>query len=544
MQFSKFQLTLLYAIGIFIVFLGMTTAVGGDCGKYAAITKQLFSDGELFNLKIHGDAYLQKPPLLMWLGAAGFILFQNTSEFAFRFFPVLVSILSVLLLFNFVKRYLTREIAHVAAIFYMFSLIFVLYNNDVHTDSILTAAVLLAVSQFFVFIEYKNWSSLLLGFVGVGLGMLTKGPIALLIVGSIILVSILVFKEYKLLYSYKWLVGIPILGLMLLPYLWVIYRNFGQEGLVFFFWTNLVGRVDGSYQGRSNDYLYYIYNLCVIILPWFIFVWAGWLKSLISKIDQKRTTHPVVKALAFAVIPYFIVLSVSKMQSLNYLYPLIPFYCILGVYELSMMRNTRVWIILQSIVSILLLLMAWFVIAVYNPVKEAFPYIVVGLFSIVFVVVALKPIRYKMKLLTVGLLGFIAFAYVFNSFFIPFIMNSQSTIPAMAEFNSQAKDSDVLYTWGYPQFETGYYAKNREVRIYRENTRNDKELQHFDSLKDSITWLFCDQKAYDAIVNEEIQLSQVFEYKHADITSIRFNFLLPETRHKRLKTYYLLEFEK
>ncbi len=60
------------ALLITAYFLGLFVDLTGDAGKYGAIARHIIESGDWINLKIHGESYDQKPPLLFWLAALGF----------------------------------------------------------------------------------------------------------------------------------------------------------------------------------------------------------------------------------------------------------------------------------------------------------------------------------------------------------------------------------------------------------------------------------------------------------------------------------------
>ena len=64
-------------------FLGLSIDVTRDAGKYATVSKEIFQNGNFINLTVHGDAYDQKPPLMFWMGAAGFLT-GGISNFWFK----------------------------------------------------------------------------------------------------------------------------------------------------------------------------------------------------------------------------------------------------------------------------------------------------------------------------------------------------------------------------------------------------------------------------------------------------------------------------
>ena len=49
---------------------GLFVDVTRDGSKYASVAREIFDSGDWIRLKIHGEPYDQKPPLLFWLSAA------------------------------------------------------------------------------------------------------------------------------------------------------------------------------------------------------------------------------------------------------------------------------------------------------------------------------------------------------------------------------------------------------------------------------------------------------------------------------------------
>ena len=67
-----------FVIGIFIVLtyvLGLFVPVTSDAGKYAAISRVIYETGDWFNLTVHFEPYLQKPPFLFWITTPFYFLF-------------------------------------------------------------------------------------------------------------------------------------------------------------------------------------------------------------------------------------------------------------------------------------------------------------------------------------------------------------------------------------------------------------------------------------------------------------------------------------
>ena len=83
---------LIFAFIILVYITGLFPETTVDSAKYASVSREIVESGDVLHLKIHGEPYMQKPPLLFWLAAISFKLF-GVSMFAFKLPTLLFSIL-------------------------------------------------------------------------------------------------------------------------------------------------------------------------------------------------------------------------------------------------------------------------------------------------------------------------------------------------------------------------------------------------------------------------------------------------------------------
>ena len=166
----------------------------------------------------------------------------------------------------------------------------------------------------------------MLGVVGVGLSMLAKGPVGVVIPVAAIVGSMLIHKQWKEIFSYRWLVALVIVGIMILPAMLGLLDQFGLEGIKFYFWTNNVGRVTGSYKGSGVDYSYYLHTSLYILLPWTIFMVYAFVEEFKSlKRFRKETTECFEFVNILAVVVYLGILSIAQQQNPHYMLSAVPF---------------------------------------------------------------------------------------------------------------------------------------------------------------------------------------------------------------------------
>jgi len=188
---------------IFGLFIDLT----GDSGLYAAISRQMVESGDWLNLKINGEPYDQKPHLFFWLAGLGIQLFGN-SNWAFKLFPFLFGLSSIYFTFRLARLLYNELSGKLAALLAGTSQMFFLYFFDFHTDTVLQAAVTLAIWQLAEYLDNKKPAHFILGFVGIGLAMLTKGPVGAVLPFFFVLIYLLLKKDFRQLFHPKWILGI------------------------------------------------------------------------------------------------------------------------------------------------------------------------------------------------------------------------------------------------------------------------------------------------------------------------------------------------
>jgi 4-amino-4-deoxy-L-arabinose transferase-like glycosyltransferase len=296
-----------------------------NAAKYAEIGREMLINHDWINLTIGGDAYDQKPPLLFWIAAVTFKLF-GVSIPAYKLAVLLFSSIGIYSTYRLGKLFYGKETGLLAAFFWISSLGFQHFNNDIHTDTLLADFVVFSVWQFSAYLKNHKWHNFLLGAVGVGLSMLAKGPVGVVIPAAAIGGTMLVHKQWKEIFNYRWLIALVVVGVMILPAMIGLLNQFGLEGIKFYFWTNNVGRVTGSYHGSGADYSFYFHTSLYVLLPWTIFMVYAFIKEATSlNRIRKNKSNDFEVVNIFAVVVYLGILSVAKQQNPHYMLSAVPF---------------------------------------------------------------------------------------------------------------------------------------------------------------------------------------------------------------------------
>jgi 4-amino-4-deoxy-L-arabinose transferase-like glycosyltransferase len=544
---NKRIILLLILAAILVQIAGMTLPFTGDAGKYAAISKNIYQSADFWNLSIHGSPYNQKPPFHMWLITAGFYLFGETGNFSARLFPLLFSLLLIFSTYKLAKLFYTELTGRLAALFIGTSLIYFFYNTDLHTDVVLTSCTTAAIWQLAVYLKKNSWLNLLAGFLFIALGMLTKGPIAVAVPAFAIGAHLLIKREYNKIFRVEWIAGATFCCLLILPYLIVLHKQFGNDGLRFYFWTNNAGRISGEYRGNNSDYYFYLYNLLVFALPWTVFFAGGLIRNISSVFRKgKKTQTPEYLTLGGSLL-LILILSFSSMKSPNYFYPAIPLIAViaadyfqhistwhfkifnkLGIYQL--VQNSMMWI---SII----------IISIYIfPINSFYIWGLIALLFAFFIIYQFKKTNLPDKVIITSLTTIVALNLLINAHILPVLFDYQASIKAAEIFNKEADDDAIFYTYRYAQFEMFFYAKNKGYKIIDEGTHEEKlTISIDDALKTPGAWYLADEWSYSQIKEKAGSLEKEYKFDHYYLTDINYEFINPKTRESTIQKIYLVK---
>jgi 4-amino-4-deoxy-L-arabinose transferase-like glycosyltransferase len=178
----------LLALASFSCLLGLgRDLTSPDESRYAQIAEEVrsFEHGVegLFLLHLNGEAYDQKPPLWFWLAALAGAPGGHVSEPAARLPSALAAIASVLLVMRLGTWLLGRGAGLVAGAILLTTTQFAILAHRASLDALLTAFTTLALAAFWRFDRRLGGrrSSLAWMHLGLGLAVLTKGPVGFLI---------------------------------------------------------------------------------------------------------------------------------------------------------------------------------------------------------------------------------------------------------------------------------------------------------------------------------------------------------------------------
>lgn len=258
-----------------------------DAAQYANISRGMLSNHHYLEVTDRGRDYLDKPPMLFWLSALSMRVW-GVNEAAYRLPSALFALLAIYSTYQFALLFYQQEIALLSALVIAGCQALLLITHDVRTDTMLMGWVMLSIWQLAKWLLRGQWGSFFVAAFAIAGGMMTKGPIALMVPVFAFLPHFLLQRSFTRLFRWEYLLLLLIVLLLLVPMDIGLYRQFdlhpekivngqtGVSGLRFYYWTQSFGRITGASPWRENGhFLFLAWNMLWSFLPWVIFFGIG-----------------------------------------------------------------------------------------------------------------------------------------------------------------------------------------------------------------------------------------------------------------------------
>lgn len=314
---------------ILIWFLFIALPIGNrglwapDEPRYTQVAWEMLQSNSYLIPLMNGEIYAEKPPLFFWLT----ILFAKLTSFenASRWVSAFASLGTLLLTYFLGKISGNGKIGFTAAVILMTSSLFTLLMSTGNIDTTLT---FLTTLSLFLFIRWElegRLRYLIFAYIACGLGILTKGPVGLLLpwLSYAVWEISKYFRQEKP--SLRHLLWGPLVALAVAA-AWVIPAciDGGPEYTRIILLKQQVGRAIEAYVHRRPWYEYLLV-FPLNTLPWFV-VLVGAIPGLKNLIKEKNRWIILYVIWLCAIFIFFSLIS-SKRE--RYLLPVYPVFSLL-----------------------------------------------------------------------------------------------------------------------------------------------------------------------------------------------------------------------
>ncbi|MBI5125186.1 MAG: glycosyltransferase family 39 protein [Planctomycetes bacterium] len=311
-------------IVLFFFNLGGRDLWAPDEGEYAQISQEMLDTGDWVIPRMNDQPTAQKPPLFNWAVAIISLPLGRVTEVTARLPSALGGLAGVLATYWLGKTlYGNRRTALFSALVLATTPIYFHQARWVQVDMLLCAFVTLSLSLFYY--GYTNPTvgarcnvPLLLGSFCMGLGVLTKGPMAIILPSLTIALFLALQGQIKEFLNRRLILYLVAVFAVSIPWYLASYSRGGAD-----FTRELI--LKHNFQmfletwSHKQPIYYYLWNLPWEFSPWVVFLPAAVYQLLLN--GRERPQRDFLLAWAVVMFCFF---SLSQAKQAKYLLPMMP----------------------------------------------------------------------------------------------------------------------------------------------------------------------------------------------------------------------------
>lgn len=309
--------------------LGEPTFWDPDEAHYAVTTRELLSSGDWLAPTYNGQPFFDKPMLFHQLQGLA-MLATGTTETGARLVPALAAVALIGIVLWLGRRLAGDEVARVAALLLTVSPALAALARYAILDMLFTAflfggAALLTVAalQARPRLEYP-------AYVLVAFAVLTKGPLALALLGLTFLLALIVSADVRrALLALRWRSGLLLILAIAAPwfaYMWVRFGDAFVQGYVLN--ENLLLFSRPPYANQPG-WTFYLQIVAVGMLPWTPVLMGrlyDWGRAIARRQSRPEPFESLLWVWVAAVMAFF---SASQFKLDHYVFPVAPALCLI-----------------------------------------------------------------------------------------------------------------------------------------------------------------------------------------------------------------------
>lgn len=267
--------------------IGLSALFDWDEVNFAECAREMIVSKDYFNVTINFQAFWEKPPLFIWMQALSMLVF-GINEFAARFPNVIAAVFTLLALYRFGKEFFGEKFGIAWSALYACSILPFMYFNSGIIDPWFNFFIFSGIIHFYKGIQGQTSRNFILSGLFIGLAILTKGPVAILLIGGAFAVYFL-FNRFKDFPSFGKII-LFLLTILLIGSLWfMLLFATGHQEIIQEFITYQVRLFQTQDAGHGGP-LYYHW----IILLFGVFPASFFLIGYLRNKDIKRTSLDII----------------------------------------------------------------------------------------------------------------------------------------------------------------------------------------------------------------------------------------------------------
>ena len=504
----------------FFVNLGKAPIYILDEAKNTQCAREMLENHQWFKPTYNQVLRTDKPPLHYFFMAAAYSMF-GVNEFSARFFSAVCGLLVVVFTYRFAARHINREVGLMSSLILLASWQFGLEMRLGVPDAYLILLVNLTLFNLYDFYNsgLTKQRCLLAAYIFMSLGLLSKGPVALLLPLIIIIIYLLIQKQlnFHIIGKFKPITGLLIIAIIGLPWYYIAGSQSNGVWTQEFFFKHNVGRFISSKENHGGIFILPLVYVLVGLLPVSVFLFHA-----AFHFYKRAATSNLVKLLGISVLTVLVFFMLSKTKLPNYPMPIYPLLGILLANYLHFLinanKNIKPYITVLLIIGIAIPVALKFAIVKEEVLKHLsfvwLPFVVlpIGLLAALLYQYVNSHCRTQVSVYLV-LFTFILTGWIFNLYAYPKVYTAN---PVMASLKKKNINEPLV---GYKTYNAAYnfYLKSpikrfenvADLKSYLNNHRNvqitirEKHIHELDSLH--LKMLYRGKDIFESHVNYLLQ---------------------------------------
>jgi 4-amino-4-deoxy-L-arabinose transferase-like glycosyltransferase len=259
---------------MFFLNLGGSTLWDLDEGCNGVCAWEMMEAGNWIIPTFNSQLRVDKPALLYWLQIFSYLGF-GINEFAARFPSALAALATVLLAYELARSMFRRTTGLITGVIVATTPMLCAAARFANPDSLLTCCTVLTLTVFWLGVARRRWWWFALLGLASGLAVLAKGPVGLILPGSVITLFLLWERQVNIFWDRRWFLTFWSFVLTAFPwYIWVGIETKG-EFLYGFLWKHNIERATSALDNHRGFPGYFLAVLFVGTAPWSIFLVVG-----------------------------------------------------------------------------------------------------------------------------------------------------------------------------------------------------------------------------------------------------------------------------
>ncbi len=344
-----------------------------DESRNAEAAREMWVSGNYVVPFFNGELRTDKPPLHYYFMVLGYQIF-GVNALGARFFSGLFGAFTILVTYGSIKKNLGSKEANITTLILLSSLLFIFEFHLAVPDPYLIFFIAASLFSFYEFHTSRKRIWLFWAYASIGLGLLTKGPVALVIPGLSLTFFLLFKKEFHLkgIFSFKPVLGVLFSLAIAVPWYYLVHKATNGEWTNGFFLDHNINRFNSGKEGHGGIFLLTPIFVFLGLLPFSTTILQGFKNGWTGR------KHNDLILFAFIISTITVVFfSVASTKLPNYPMPCYPFVAILlgsylsGVYgENSKKRGLTVSLWVLLVIALLLPIGGYIALSLENRFKD------------------------------------------------------------------------------------------------------------------------------------------------------------------------------